>query len=346
MTPSLRRITLRVVDAAACAASRLALEPCLRVSLGEAGTATLRLRPATPASIVQRAGLVVSTRFGRIGWFDYGTWLLACTGIDVDSGPSPSARDAFVEYALATLPAALGAVLGDPVYDMSTGPPCTENGDSVVVRLCCVLPQVRVFMHLCLGADALGKMIEHGPWHPAPSFIAPWLAGLPSRQRVVAATLAMPYADMARLANGDIIRLPSPEFDTAGVGRLVLADLRLRVRWHDVHSHLEVLQVTHDDTLLPAHEPVALPSNIPAPIDPARLPVQLSFVLGTLDLTLGALAAVRTGSLLRLVEGMPPTVRVEANGVPVGYGELVDLDGRLAVEITQWHNAPDDTASR
>jgi type III secretion protein Q len=71
----------------------------------------------------------------------------------------------------------------------------------------------------------------------------------------------------------------------------------------------------------------------------------LSFVIGTLDLPLGALAAASGGTLLRLAEGMPPTVRIEANGVLVGYGELVDLDGRLAVEITQWHSASGNGAS-
>lgn len=345
MTTSPRRITPRVVDAAASAASRLALEPCLRVSLGDAGMAMLRLRPAAPASIAQRAGLTVSTRFGLIGWFDYEAWLLAWTGIDVDTAQSASARDAFVQYALAALPAPLGAALGGPVYDVSAPGPWAERADSLVVCLCCLLSSVSVSMHLRLDADALGKMIEHGPWQPQPASIAPRLARLPGRQRVVAGSLAMPHADVERLASGDIIRLPAPGFDTAGVGRLVLAGLRLQVRWHDAHSRFEVLQMTHDDTLPPTDTPAALPSGIPNPIDLAHLPVQLSFVLGTLELTLGALAAIRTGSLLRLVEGMPPTVRIEANGVPVGYGELVDLDGRLAVQITQWHNAPADAAS-
>ena len=338
MTRAVRRIVPRRIDAIHVATTRLVPEPSLRVSLGDAGTATLQMRPATPAAIVPTSGLAVSTRFGRMIWHDYETWLLALTGVDTALAAHRPAREAFVHYALAALPATLGAALGDPQYDASANNPCDSrdscaaNADSFVVSLSCTLLRLSVSMRLRLAADALNRMIDELPWHcPSPG-IEPWLASLPSQARVIAGTLTLPCSDIQTLTNGDVIRLPSPMFDATGVGRLFVAGLAFQVRWRDADSSFEVQDVMQHDTPSSTH-----PSHTSGTVDPARLPVQLSFVIGTLDLTLGALAAARSGTLLRLAEGLPPTVRIEANGVPVGYGELVDLDGRLAVEITQWH---------
>ena len=350
MTRAVRRLIPRRIDAIHVATTRLAPEPSLRVSLGDAGTATLQLRPATPAAIVATSGLPVSTRFGSMIWHDYETWLLALTGVDTALAEHRSARKAFVHYALAALPATLGAALGDPQYDPSANNPCDSldscaaTGDSLVVNLSCTLPRLSVSMRVRLAADALNRMIDEAPWHCPPPAIEPWLASLPSRARVIAGNLALPYADIHTLTNGDVIRLPAPMFDATGVGRLFVAGLALQIRWRDADSSFEVQDVMQHDTAssTPAST-VSLPSDTSSPVDPARLPVQLSFVIGTLDLTLGALAAARSGTLLRLAEGLPPTVRIEANGVPVGYGELVDLDGRLAVEITQWHGTSGDS---
>ena len=78
------------------------------------------------------------------------------------------------------------------------------------------------------------------------------------------------------------------------------------------------------------------PRGASATIDLAAIPIRLSFSLGTLALTVGELAALGPGSLLKLAHSLPPHVTIAANGVPVGTGELVDLDGQLAVEITDW----------
>lgn len=345
-----RSVIVRRADAADIATSRLLAEPGLSVSLGDAGIATLRLQRSTPAAIVERSDLTISTRFGRMSWHGYEAWLLALSGVDAALAEHRAAREAFVHYALAALPATLGAALGEPRCDAhadgsygSRDPcdPCNPyatNDDKLLVSLGCTLHGLCVSMHLRLDAQTLNRMLDQGPWQSPSAAIAPRLAQLPSCARVMAGAISLPYTEVRSLANGDIIRPPAPMFDAAGVGCIVVAGVALQVRWRDADSSFEIHNVMQHDTPASPHPPtVALPSDTPAPIDPARLPVQLSFVIGTLALTLGELAAARSGTLLRLAEGMPPTVRIEANGVPVGYGELVDLDGRLAVEITQWH---------
>jgi len=348
MTHSHRAIVLRRADAARVAKSRLARVPTLRVSLGDASPATLELRGAAPTAFVEGCGLAISTRFGGMSWHHCEAWLLALTGIDPGLAEHRAAREAFVHYALAALPTPLGAALGDPRYEAGAAPAqssCAGSDDILTVTLSCTMPHLRVAMLVRVNADALNEMIEHGPWQFLSPAIAPWLEHLPSRARVIAGTLAMPSVDISSLASGDILRLPSSAFDTAGVGRVVFAGLAWQVRWRDADSSFEVLHAMHDDTSSPHPSATSLPPDTPNPVDPARLPVQLSFVIGTLDLSLGALAAAGGGTLLRLAEGMPPTVRIEANGVPVGYGELVDLDGRLGVEITQWHSESGNGAS-
>jgi flagellar motor switch/type III secretory pathway protein FliN len=67
-----------------------------------------------------------------------------------------------------------------------------------------------------------------------------------------------------------------------------------------------------------------------------RMPVRMRFVLGELDITLGTLRELRSGQYLRLRAGLPPAVSIEANAATIGRGELVDCDGVLAVQITQW----------
>jgi len=104
MTHPHRAIVLRRVDAAHVAKSRLARVPTLRVSLGDASTATLELRGAAPTALVEGRGLAISTRFGGMSWHDCEAWLLALTGIDPALAEHRAARKAFVHYALAALP--------------------------------------------------------------------------------------------------------------------------------------------------------------------------------------------------------------------------------------------------
>ncbi len=144
----------------------------------------------------------------------------------------------------------------------------------------------------------------------------------------------MPPHCLARLRRGDVIPLPADAFDTTGRGHFRIFDRLAYVRWLDDQHCFEVQHVDRQQPI--ASNLDAEPPRAAACIDTTTLPVRLSFSLGSLSLALGDVAAIRSGTLLRLEGGLPPSVRIEVNGVPVGYGELVDLDGRLAVEITEW----------
>jgi type III secretion protein Q len=69
----------------------------------------------------------------------------------------------------------------------------------------------------------------------------------------------------------------------------------------------------------------------------ALVPVQLRFEMGTVSLSLKQLNALSVGTVIRLQGAVnPPHVTIRAGRQIVGRGELVDLEGRLGVQITQW----------
>jgi type III secretion protein Q len=284
----------------------------------------------------EREGLRVSTRFGHAVWFDYEALLLACTGIDVESASTPPTRAAFVRYAVAALPASMQAALGEPV--VTAGPHGVPADGWIAAYLRYDAAPVRLAMRLAIDANGLQAMLEDGPWHPASVTPPAWLTALPSRHSIVAGEVTVPPDSLVHLRRGDVIPLPVDAFDTTGRGRFRIFDRLAHVRWLDDQHCFEVQHMSTDNNLSPPGLD-AEPPRAAVRVDTTRLPVRLSFSLGSLSLALGDVAAVRSGTLLRLEGGLPPRVRIEANGVPVGYGELVDLDGRLAVEVTEWPNA-------
>ncbi|GAB1387144.1 hypothetical protein MASR1M59_22920 [Melaminivora sp.] len=66
----------------------------------------------------------------------------------------------------------------------------------------------------------------------------------------------------------------------------------------------------------------------------ADLPVRLSFDLGELTLTLAQLQALQPGQALALGRPLAGAVQVRANGVLIGAGELVQIDGQLGVSLS------------
>ncbi|MCB9549447.1 MAG: FliM/FliN family flagellar motor switch protein [Myxococcales bacterium] len=75
------------------------------------------------------------------------------------------------------------------------------------------------------------------------------------------------------------------------------------------------------------------------------LPVRLDVVLGHLELTVGALSALRPGQVLPVPAAEPVVVTLCAGERPVAQGVLVEDAGRLAVQVTRslWSEQPETT---
>jgi type III secretion protein Q len=83
---------------------------------------------------------------------------------------------------------------------------------------------------------------------------------------------------------------------------------------------------------MPAHDE-ATDSEEALALD--RLPVRLTFDLGERILTLAELQALDAGSALSLDRPLQDFVTIRVNGVSVGEGQLVDMDGRLGVMVSR-----------
>ncbi len=69
--------------------------------------------------------------------------------------------------------------------------------------------------------------------------------------------------------------------------------------------------------------------------DPDQLPVQLTFEVGRLEITLAELRGLGPGSVLELGRNLAGAVHISAQGRPVGQGELVDVEGMVGVKVVR-----------
>lgn len=98
------------------------------------------------------------------------------------------------------------------------------------------------------------------------------------------------------------------------------------------NNQLHILSTVHIMTL---------PDTLPTPALSAdgeleslgQLPVRVSFDLGETVLSLAQVKTLQPGETLPLQRLAQEYVTIRANGLPIGTGQLVDIDGRLGVAI-------------
>jgi type III secretion protein Q len=346
MPKRLRPVGLRRIDAIANVRHRLTRPYRARCNLADGAEAELLISEDTCPTNDRTRGLPLSTRFGPAVAFDYGALLLACTGVDIAQSTQPSTQAALACYGFAALEPKLRAALGDPTVS-DTAAAALACEPTFAIHLSVRLPSIRLTMRWVMSATGLHALLDSEPWRPlaSPASVPAWLATTHTSLRLAVGESTLPLAECNGLACGDIVRVSTSSFDVAGHGTVRVASHHLQLRWLNSHRCFELENMTHAPTLSsdnPADyqdDITGVATSATTPIDTAAIPVRLSFSLGTLRLTVADVAALRVGSLLELARGMPPAVTIEANGLAIGAGELVDLDGRLAVEITQWPSA-------
>lgn len=83
----------------------------------------------------------------------------------------------------------------------------------------------------------------------------------------------------------------------------------------------------------------AAPAKASEPLMPAasieELPIRIVFDLGEVELTLAELKALVPGQVINLARDPGNAVRVSVNGRRIGAGEIVEIEGRLGVRITE-----------
>lgn len=320
-----------------------------RIAMGSATADLSLVRCAAP-------GVPAWHARGEDGWLAFGEPDAFCallTGIDPGAAGSHEAlRQALTASAFAGLPAPVARLLGFP--QGSSGQP---PAPACWMRLDCRLEGAHAATWIGAGTATWRALLGRPPWRRQGRQPPPFLPALPLRIPILAAETTLSAGELAGLERGDLLLPESCRFGPDGSGDLRLGPRLLAVRWHPAAGALAIEHVQSWSPTMSNGDastfspPLADPATpgpdgetaAPPPLaeDITALrdhPIRLRFVLGELELPLGALSQLAPGQLLPLRDGLPPAVGILANGLPVGRGELVEWDGRLGVQITRWNS--------
>ncbi|WP_174865485.1 type III secretion system cytoplasmic ring protein SctQ [Pectobacterium polaris] len=169
------------------------------------------------------------------------------------------------------------------------------------------------------------------------------------------ANVVLPLSALRRLCTGDLILPNRPWFTPSGEGTLSAGTLRLRgtlqlselAPYTFTVTDMETVSMppSATDTMLadPHSEASALEfaqmsdnvtENLPA------LPVTLHIRCGSLTMTLTELQHIASGSVLTLRDVVPGQAWLYYGDIALASGDLVDVEGRLGLQITQRFSAP------
>ncbi|KVZ79487.1 hypothetical protein WL22_03875 [Burkholderia ubonensis] len=187
-----------------------------------------------------------------------------------------------------------------------------------------------------VAADAL-------PQRPLLRVMAPggplWLERLPEAEAAAPPPLSGLRWPLRFVVGDSRVRLAL--LDRVGRGDvLLIRELAREVRCHD--RTLGFYRIVGEDIAMEWQEQQDMEGmgdmedETEAVHEMGQLPVRLEFVLHRDRLTLGALQDMCRGDLLRLPADAERRVEVRANSALIGRGELVQLDGQLGVEVTEW----------
>jgi type III secretion protein Q len=180
--------------------------------------------------------------------------------------------------------------------------------------------------------DPLAALLRF--WPVAPRSMARF--SLPTVLRVGTTTLSV--AALASLQPGDAVLLRTGD---GKKGLLVVAEMwtaaaqRRAVEWQLLEAPKAAFGAGRMEWTLRSADAVE-GEQTGAPINnPDQLPVQLTFEVGRLEITLGELRMLGAGSVLELGRSVADPIRISAQGRPVGQGELVDIEGAVGVKVTR-----------
>ncbi|WJM80724.1 type III secretion system cytoplasmic ring protein SctQ [Pectobacterium brasiliense] len=182
---------------------------------------------------------------------------------------------------------------------------------------------------------------------------------LPARMAIaIPLTLAdavLPLSALCRLRTGDLILPNRPWFTPSGEGTLSVGTLRLRGTLQLTEAAPYTFTVTDmetvsmppsaTDTMLadPHSEASVLEfaptsDNVTENLPP--LPVTLHLRCGSLTMTLTELQHLASGSVLTLRDVVPGQAWLYHGDIALASGDLVDVEGRLGLQITQRFSSP------
>ncbi|MGE7955650.1 type III secretion system cytoplasmic ring protein SctQ [Pseudomonas sp. NPDC089530] len=211
-----------------------------------------------------------------------------------------------------------------------------------------------------IPAATLLNLLQHPDWQaPAsPSTTTDW----PLRLPLLLGHCPLSVAQLAALRPGDVLLAEQPLFSPEGHGYLQLGACRLHLRplpgtalrftldeLEDLpmNASLDHFALADSQPLNPPQAPYPDDGQVDhdpaAPAAPGRfddLPLALTLRAGSLTLSLGQLRNLSVGSVLSFSGCAPGQATLCQGERPLAQGELVDIDGRLGLQITRLEPRP------
>lgn len=340
-----RQIRLREVDGAqARLAHRLGVGLQAELPLGEGATLRFEaggLRPA--GSSASRRPLLLQTQHGTLALSPAREVVRALAGVELpeDDGADPL-QALRLDMALQSMPAATLPLFAASTFLVA---PAQDAPGPAEVEVSLTLHRPHARLGLAATLRGTPQALLHALSGPA------WrgLAGdeldngedLPLAVPVCVGIAELSMHSLDALAPGDVVPIAHPFFDLEGEGELAIAKGIARCRLHLGNRTQVEITEWHPKTAGPSmHDDPdfdAGASGTPhdasqdEPLDDVR--IALRFELGSLELSLSDLRNLAPGSVLDIAGATPPLVAICAGRRRVGLGELVELGGRLAVEV-------------
>lgn len=198
-----------------------------------------------------------------------------------------------------------------------------------------------------LGDATLERLLDRAPWHDTSRLD---VGGLPLTVPLRLGRLQLEKDAIQGLGNGDVIIPSQPMFSVEGAGLVQLGAVRLQLQHQDEGTqatyrvtHLETatrgtpaMDDDHDmDTGLtppsPQQEPASTDMGIPA----TDTNITLSLQAGEVSLSLEELSQLQEGSILTATGEAPGYATLYHHRRPIARGELVEVEGRLGLQLTQ-----------
>lgn len=198
-----------------------------------------------------------------------------------------------------------------------------------------------------LRETTLERLLDRAQWQDAS-----WLdvSDLPLTTPLCLGRLQLEKDDIRGLGIGDVVIPTQPIFSTEGEGVVQLARVRLQLRYRDKGTqaayqvtHLEtatedapLMHDDHDmDTRLTTSNSQQESASIDMNIPPTDTRVTLSLQAGEISLSLKELAQLQEGSVLVATGESAGYATLYHHRRPIARGELVEVEGRLGLQLTQ-----------
>ncbi|MCW7536983.1 FliM/FliN family flagellar motor switch protein [Aquabacterium sp. A7-Y] len=300
--------------------------------------AVLQLRRPVTGAAAADAGCDLALQ-GPAGvlWLHQGVRLLrALSGVDLGAASDESVQLWLQASALARLPEALRQA-----FDRIARP---AAGEAPLRELPRIDISLRTFDHVIAThgwADtATLERLARGGFEPVPAAPPPrWTGALVLRAAVLVARHRLSAAALGALKPGDLILPGLPLFTPAGRGSVCIGGRRVILYFReDKVFEVESVELEQQQDKAGAPDD-ALPGGETAQDTSAwgDVAVELVFQLGSVSTAVADLARLGPGELLPLESAATgPNVEVLCHGRRLGRGELVDVDGRLAIRLTSW----------